>query len=395
MQMLTGIRILDMSIITAGPSGTQLLGDLGADVIKVEEPGSGDYSRTLGFAKVRGVSTQFISQNRSKRSLTLNLRDPRGKEAFFRFLPTTDVVVENFRPGTVSKLGIDYESVRKVKPDIIYASISAFGQTGPYSLLPANDPVVQAIGGLMSMTGAQGGGPVRVGNPAPDFGTGMMMVCGVMAALLHRQRTGEGQKIELALLDTALFSLLPREGEYFVTDVPPPRMGTASPGFSPSQTFMTADGKPLYISAFQDGFWENLCMALDHPEWVKDPLFGDNVLRVRNRDLLAEKIQECTRLKTADEWLDRFHRHDVPAAPVLTVTEALNNPHVRQTGTLVEIQHPLAGAVKVVGHPAKFSAAPAKYHLPPPGLGEHTEALLREVDYGEEEIRQLKESKAI
>ncbi len=395
MQILAGIRILDLSIMTAGPCGTQLLGDLGADIIKVEEPGSGDYSRSLGFAKIKGINTQFLSQNRNKRSLTLNLRHPKGKEVFFRLMLTADVVVENFRPGTVSKMGVDYESVKKAKPDIIYVSISAFGQTGPYSLLPANDPVVQAIGGLMSMTGEKGRGPVRVGNPAPDFSTGMLMACGIMAALLHRQRTGEGQKLELNLLDTTLFSLLPREGEYFATGALPSRLGTACSSFAPSQTFATPDGKLLYLSAFNETFWANLCHALDHPEWREDSLFHNNVLRIKNRDLLAKKIQELLRMKTADEWLERFNCCGVPSALVLTVTEALNSPQVQHNGTMVEIKHPIAGSLKVVGHPAKFTAAPAQYRIPPPKLGEHREELLKEIGYLEEEIRQLKESKII
>ncbi|RMF89095.1 MAG: CoA transferase, partial [Nitrospinota bacterium] len=231
-QLLSGIRILDLSIMTAGPSGTQLLGDLGADVIKIEQPGSGDYSRSLGFARINGVNTQFLSQNRNKRSMTLNLRHPRGKEIFLRLVPTADVIVENFRPGTVTRLGVDYDRVREVRPDILYVSISAFGQSGPYSKLPANDPVIQAIAGLMALTGEQGGGPVRVGNPAPDFVTGTLMAYAIMAGLLHRHRTGKGQKIELSLLDATLFSLLPVAGDYFASGQSPPRMGSAHRHFA-------------------------------------------------------------------------------------------------------------------------------------------------------------------
>ncbi len=395
MQMLSGIRVLDMSIMTAGPCGTQLLGDLGADVIKIEQPGSGDYSRSLGFAKINGVNTQFLSQNRNKRSMTLNLRDPKGKEIFFRLVPTADVVVENFRPSTVSKLGVDYESVRKVKPDIIYVSISAFGQTGPYSMLPANDPVIQAIGGLMAMTGERGGGPVRVGNPAPDFGTAALMAYGIMAALIHRHRTGKGQKIELSLLDTTLFSLIPRDGEYFATGQSPPRMGTAHASFAPSQGFETSDGKLIYISVFTETAWYNLCDALEHPEWKDDPLFLDNRTRIKNRDLLADHIQQCLRSRTASEWSDRFTRLNVPWAPVHTLTETLSDPQVIHNEMLVEMRHPIAGPIKLTGHPVKFLDAPAQYKLPPPALGEHTDDMLREARYSQDEIQLLREEKVV
>ena len=259
MGLLSGIRILDLSIMTAGPCGTQLLGDLGADIIKIEQPGTGDYSRNLGFAKIAGINTQFLSQNRNKRSVTLNLNDPVGRDIFLKLLLTADVVVENFRPGTVSKLGIDYQKLQKIKADIIYVSISAFGQTGPYSLLAANDPVVQAVGGLMAITGTSLGGPVRIGNPAPDFGAGVLMAAGMMAALLHRRRSGKGQKIEINLLDTALFSIVPMDGEYFATKESLPRHGASRRSFSPTDSFRTASGRCIYVSVFTDEEWFGLC----------------------------------------------------------------------------------------------------------------------------------------
>ncbi len=394
-QILAGIRILDMSIMTAGPCGTQLLGDLGADVIKIEQPGSGDYSRGLGFTKIAGINTQFLSQNRSKRSLTLNLNTPEGREVFFRLAPTADVAVENFRPGTVAKLGVDYDSLKRVKPDIIYISISAFGQTGPYSLLPANDPVVQAIGGLMSMTGEEGGGPVRVGNPAPDFGTGALVATGIMAALLHRQRTGEGQKLELSLLDTTLFSLVPMEGEFFMTGKLPPRMGSARKDFAPTGSFETAEGKWIYLSVLSEEPWAGLCTALERPEWHTDPRYRDNAGRVAHRAALAGEIRACLRQKPLAYWIERLDGHEVPWGPVHTVTEALHDPQTRHNGMLIDMQHPVAGKITLMGHPVKFERTPAQYRLPPPGLGEHAEGVLRDAGYTDEQIRTLRERKVI
>lgn len=394
-QILAGIRILDMSIITAGPTGTQLLGDLGADVIKIEQPGSGDYSRSLGFAKIAGINTHFLSHNRNKRSLALNLNTPEGREIFFRLLPTTDVVVENFRPGTVARLGVDYESLKPRKPDIIYASISAFGQTGPYSLLPGNDPILQAIAGVMAMTGSEGGGPVRVGNSAPDFAAGALMATGVMAALIHRQRTGQGQKLEVNLLDATLFSVVPMEGEYLATGSVPPRMGSARKDFASTGSFETAEGKWVYLSVLSEEAWTGLCAALDRSEWSSDPCFRDNAARLAHRTALAGEIQTCLRRKPLPYWAERLDRHAVPWAPVHSVTEALRDPQTHLNGMFVEVQHPVADTLGMLGHPVKFGKTPAQYRLPQPGLGEHSESLLREAGYTAEQIRTLRERKVI
>jgi crotonobetainyl-CoA:carnitine CoA-transferase CaiB-like acyl-CoA transferase len=394
-QILDGIRILDMSIMTAGPCSTQLLGDLGADVIKIEQPGSGDHSRNLGFAKVAGINTQYLSQNRSKRSISLNLNTPAGREIFFRLVPTADVVVENFRPGTVNKLGVDYDSLRRVKPDIIYVSISAFGQTGPYSLLPANDPVVQAIGGLMAVTGEAGGGPVRVGTSAPDFGTCALVSTGIMAALIHRQRSGQGQKLELSLLETTIFSLVPMDGEFFATGKVPPRMGDARKECAPTGSFETADGKLLYLSICSEEAWARLCAALNCPGWKEDVRYQDNAARVKHRPALRDEIQACLRQQPLAYWNENLDYHHVRWAPVHSVMEALRDPQTEHNQILVDMQHPVAGKITLMGNPARFTKTPAQYRLPPPGLGEHTESVLREAGYTDEQIRQFRDSKVI
>lgn len=389
-QILAGVRILDLSIMTAGPSGMQLLGDMGADIIKIEQPGVGDHSRHLGTVYIKGENSQYISQNRNKRSVTLNLRHPKGREVFFRLVPASDVVVENFRPGTVSRLGVDYEAVRAVKPDIIYLSISAFGQTGPYIERPANDPIVQAIGGLMAMTGERGGGPVRVGNPAPDFGAGALAAYGIMAALLHRHRTGQGQKLELSLLDTTIFSLIPREGEFFATGQSPPRMGSAHVTLAPYQAFEAADGRHIYISVFTEKFWAALCEALGHPEWKDDPRFNDNDARVKHRDELASLIQERLRQRPAMEWVETLNAAQVPCGQVNSVGEALRDPQVLHNEMVISMEHPVSGMVRLMGHPVKFSATPARYRIPPPTLGQHTEAVLEEAGLAQDEIAGLR-----
>ena len=394
-QILDGIRILDMSIMTAGPCATQLLGDLGADVIKIEQPGPGDHSRQLGFAKIAGINTQYLSQNRSKRGISLNLNTPEGKDIFFRLLPAADVVVENFRPGTVKKLGVDYDNLRRVKPDIIYVSISAFGQTGPYSLLPANDPVVQAIGGLMAVTGEAGGGPVRVGTTVPDFGTCALVATGIMAALTHRQRTGQGQKLELSLLETTIFSLVPMDGEFFATGKVPPRMGDARKDFSPTGSFETADGKSLYISICSEASWAGLCTALNRPGWMQDARYRDNAARIKNRAALRNEIQVCLREQPLACWSEAFDCHNVPWAPVHTVMEALRDPQTEHNQILVDMQHSVAGKITLTGNPARFTKTPAQYRLPPPQLGEHTESVLREAGYTDEQIRRFRDSKVI
>jgi formyl-CoA transferase len=389
-QVLQGIRILDLSVMTAGPVGTMLLADLGADVIKIEEPGVGDLSRGLGNLFMNGESVQFLSQNRNKRSIRLDLKQPQGVATFLRLAKDADVVMENFRPGTVKKLGIDYEAVKAVKPDIIYASASAFGQDGPYAMWPANDPIVQAVTGLMEMTGEPGGPPVRIGAPLPDFGTASLLAFAISAALLHRFRTGEGQQLDVSLLSASIFSTIPRDGETLISGKSPERLGSGHPTMVPYRNFAGSDGKFFFAACFTVKFWSNLCNALGRPDLLTDPRFKTNTDRTQNRADLDEILSGIFRQRPAHEWVELLSAADVPAARVQTFHEALTqDSQVRHNKTLVELRHPVAGTIRTLSNPVNFSKTPASYRRPPPVHGEHTRDVLSEFGFSADEIAAL------
>lgn len=392
-QVLQGIRILDLSVMTAGPVGTMLLADLGADVIKIEEPGTGDLSRALGNLFMNGESVQFMSQNRNKRSIRLDLKKPEGVALFMRLVKDADVVVENFRPGTVKKLGIDYDAVKAVKPDIIYASASAFGQDGPYAMWPANDPIVQAISGLMEMTGEPGGPPVRLGAPLPDFGTASMLAFSITAALLHRFRTGEGQRLDVSLLSASIFSTIPRDGEALISGTSPERLGSGHPTMVPYRNYLGSDGHFFFAACFTGKFWNNLCHTLRRPELLTDPRFKTNTDRTQHRAELDEILSGIFAQRPAHEWVEILSRGDVPAAKVQTYHEALTeDPQVKHNRTLVDLEHPVAGAIRTLSHPVNYSKTPAAYRKPPPVHGEHTREILADFGLSATEIAALEKS---
>ncbi len=386
---LEGVRILELSIMTAGPVGNMMLADLGADVVKVEEIGRGDYSRNLGAVFRNGECTQFMAQNRNKRSLRLDLKKPEGQAVFLRLAREVDVITENFRPGTTDRLGVGYEAVRSVNPRIIYASLSAFGQTGPYAHLPANEPVVQALSGLMAMTG-EPERPARIGNPYPDFGGAALMAFGICAALLRRERTGEGGKVETSLLEGALFSAIPRDGETFVTGKGPERMGTAHPVFVPYQNFRGSDGAEFFLSCFTDGFWRSLCDVVNRPTWVDETRFKDNPSRCENRDQLIPELEAIFASQPAGHWVKALGERNVPAALVQDLNQALRqDPQVKHLGMIVEQDHPRAGRIETLRTPIRFKDAPAAIRRPPPVFGQDTEEVLREFGFEDAEIQKL------
>jgi crotonobetainyl-CoA:carnitine CoA-transferase CaiB-like acyl-CoA transferase len=391
---LSGYRILDLTVMTAGPVGTVLLADLGADVIKIEEPKGGDLSRNLGNQFINGESVQFLSQNRNKRSIRLDLKSQQGRDVFLRMAETADVVVENFRPGAVDRLGIGYEAVRERNPRIIYASASAFGQSGPYTAWPANDPIVQAITGLMDMTGEAGGGPVRVGPALPDFGTAALLAFGIVSALLDRERHGEGQRIDTSLLSAALFSTIPRDGETLRSGKPPKRLGSGHPTLVPYRNYLGADGAYFFLSCFTEKFWNNLCHALSRPDLLTDPRFTGNTARTAHREEL-DAILEAEFLKhPADHWIAMLSQADVPCAKVQDYHTALTrDPQIRHVGAVIEMSHPVAGPITNLANPVNFHRTPVSYRRPPPTLGEHTVEILSEFGFSEAETRHLIDSK--
>lgn len=373
--------------MTAGPVGTMLLGDFGADVIKVEEIERGDLSRNIGTVFVKGESVQFMSENRNKRSIRLDLKHPQGRELFLRLAQECDVITENFRPGTVDRLGIGYEDVKKVNPGIVYASVSAFGQSGPYAHLPANDPIIQALSGLMAMTGEPDGPPMRLGNPYPDFGGAAMLAFAVSTALLHRERTGEGQYLDLSLLEAAVFSTIPRDGETLVTGKAPERLGSASPVFTPYQVFYGSDGQAFFVACFTQKFWIGLCRALEKTEWLSNEKYATNPSRCLHRSELVNELDQQFRSKDSTHWLDRLGSHGVPAAKVQDLHQALrDDPQLENAGMLVKMEHGKAGTIETLAAPVRLHRTPARYELPPPVFGEHTYEVLKEFGVHQDEI---------
>ena len=387
---LSGIRILDLTVMTAGPVGTMMLGDLGADVIKIEELQDGELSRKMGTLYVGAESANFLSQNRNKRSLRLDLKKPEGRAASLRMAARADVITENFRPGTMDRLGIGYEAVRAINPRIVFASISAFGQSGPYAHLPANDPIVQALSGLMHMTGDGHGDPVRVGHPYPDFGAAALLAFGVCAALLHRERTGEGQSLDLSLLNGTIFSAIPRDGETLRTGKAPPRLGSGHPAFVPYRNYKGSDGSLFFLSCFNEKFWAQVCDAIERPDLKTDARTATNRDRAANRAFVDAELEAIFATRTSEEWLQRLGRFNVPAAPVQDLNHALrHDPQVRHNQTIVEVQHPTAGVVETLALPVNFQRTPASYRRPPPILGEHSLEVLREFGFAAGEIDSL------
>jgi crotonobetainyl-CoA:carnitine CoA-transferase CaiB-like acyl-CoA transferase len=387
---LSGYRILDLTVMTAGPVGTVLLADLGADVIKVEEPRAGDLARSLGNQFVAGESVQFLSQNRNKRSVRLDLKTAAGRDAFLRMAEQADVVVENFRPGTVERLGIGYEAVKARNPMIVYASVSAFGQSGPYAAWPANDPIVQAVAGLMDMTGEAGGKPVRLGVPLPDFGAAALLAFGISTALLHRERHGKGQRIDTSLLSAALFSTIPRDGETLRSGKAPERLGSGHPTMVPYRNYQGSDGRYFFAACFTEKFWQNLCRALEREDLLTDERFIGNTARTASRHAIDTILEQQFLSQPAEHWVAHLSAADVPCAMVQDYYTALTeDPQIRHNGTLVTIEHPRAGTVTNIASPVNFHGSPVTYRRPPPVLGEHTAEVLAEFGFSDDEIAAL------
>ena len=389
MKLLEGLRVLDLSRMLAGPYGSMLLADMGAEVIKVEEPDGGDPMRVMGPPFLPdGESAYFLSINRNKKSMALDLTTPAGRDVFLDLARVADVVWENFRPGVLTRLGCDYAALSRVNGRLVLCSISAYGQHGPYRDWPAFDLALQAMGGAMSVTGEPGGRPVRMGLPMGDLAGGMFGAFAVVAALLRRQTTGQGTHVDLSLLDCQV-SLLTYMAQYYWADgrVPGPQ-GSGHASVVPYQALASRDGH-LIVAVFAEKFWRGFCVASGHPEWEHDPRFATNRDRVANRPALMALVGDVMKTRTTDEWLSRMQAEGVPAAPILGVDRVLEDPQVKHRQMVVEMKHPRHGATPTLGTPIKCDGDMGLDVTPPPRLGEHTDALLRGLlDYDTGFVRQ-------
>ena len=395
MKALSGVQVLDLTRALAGPYCTLMLGDYGADVIKIELPGRGDDTRHWGPPYIDGESAYFLSINRNKRSLTLNLKDPTGREVFMRLARNADVVVENFTPGVVNRLGIDYEAVKAENPRIVYSSISGFGQTGPYREKPAYDQMMQGLGGIMSLTGDPDGQPQKIGVALADIGAGMLAAYAVMTALFHRERTGVGQYIDVSMLDLQVAWLTYQAATYFATDTPPPRVGAAHPNLVPYQAFKCADGKYINVAVGNERFWQRFCKALGREDLVEMPEYAQNKDRVKNRDQLVALLQQEFDTRSTNRWVDILEEAGVPCGPINDLADVFSDPQVKARDMLLEVQHPSAGKIKQTGIPIKFSATPGSIDSPPPLLGQHSKEILLELGYSQDEVEALEQQEVI
>lgn len=395
MNLFDGIRVLDLSRMLAGPYGSMLLADMGAEVIKIEEPGGGDAMREMGPPFLAdGESAYFLAINRNKKSVALDLTKPEGREVFLDLVAQADVVWENFRPGVMERLRCDYATLAAINPRLVMCSISAYGQDGPYRDWPAFDLALQAMGGAMSITGEAGGSPVRMGLPMGDLSGGMFGAFAVAGALLRRSRTGQGAHVDLSLLDCQV-SLLGYIAQYFWTDgrVPAP-MGSAHTSVVPYQALATRDGH-LIVAVFER-FWAPFCRAVGHPEWTADPRFASNADRVAHREALMALVEPVVTERGTAEWLERLRAEGVPVAPIQSVDRVLDDPQVRHRRMVVEMAHERHGTLPTLGTPIKVDGAMGLEVAPPPGLGEHTASVLTELlKYGGERIAALRARGAI
>jgi CoA:oxalate CoA-transferase len=387
---LQGIRILDLTRVLVGPYATMVLADLGADVIKIEMPVKGDDAREFG-PFLNGESAYFMSLNRNKRSMTLNLKSEAGKQVFLELVEKVDVVVENFRPGAMERLGLSYDNLKVVNPGLIYAAASGFGQSGPYSQRPAYDAVVQAMGGIMSITSpVPDGPPTRVGTSIGDITAGLFTAVGILAALRHRDKTGQGQMVDVSMLDCQVAILENAIARYLVTGEVPHPTGNRHPSITPFEPFATLDGQ-IMLAAGNDAIWTKLCKILNLREMANDPLYLTNDLRNRNQSSLKPILAGALKTRTTAEWQKIFDEAGVPNGPINTIDRVVGDPQVQSRDMIVEVEHPTAGRMKIPGIPIKMSETPGQVDVCAPCLGEHTDEILTEVlGYSAEKIAALK-----
>jgi crotonobetainyl-CoA:carnitine CoA-transferase CaiB-like acyl-CoA transferase len=385
---LEGLKVLDLSRVLAGPWAGQLLGDLGADVVKVERPGSGDDTRAWGppyLQDEQGRDTSeaayFLSANRNKRSVAIDFTQPDGQRQVRELAARADVLIENFKVGGLAAYGLDYASLQALNPRLIYCSITGFGQTGPYAQRAGYDFMIQAMGGLMSVTGRaegeEGNGPVKVGVAVTDILTGLYASNAILAALAERERSGLGQHIDLALLDVQVACLANQALNYLTTGKPPVRLGNAHPNIVPYQDFPTADGD-FILTVGNDGQFRRFCEVAGHPEWADDPRFASNSARVANRSALVPLIRQVTVFRSTAEWVSLLEQAGVPCGPVNDLEAVFADPQVVHRSLRVDMPHPVAGKAELVANPIRLSRTPVSYRSAPPGLGADQDAVLED-----------------
>ncbi|MBS4023822.1 MAG: CoA transferase [Dethiobacter sp.] len=388
--ILDGIVVLDLTKVLAGPFCAMQLADFGAEVIKIENPHTGgDDARQIG-PHVNGESAYFMSINRNKKSVTLNLKTAGGREIFKKMVARADVVLENYRFGVMEELGLGYEELSKINPRLIYASCSGFGHSGPYRSRPAYDVVIQAMGGIMSVTGEKGGSPTRVGVSIGDLAAGLYLAFGIILALLHREKAGHGQKVDVAMLDCQIALLENHIARHLVSgDVPEP-IGNRHASLSPFGSFKTKDGY-IVIAAGNNKLWSGLCHTLGVPELIEDPRFATNVQRVENYTELEPLLQKQLKVKTSTEWVETLTEAGIPCGPINTVPDIINDPQVKAREMIVDVESPAAGTVGLAGIPIKFSLSPGSVRKAAPVLGEdNTEVLKNFLGLSQQEIDELK-----
>ncbi|MFD0547324.1 CoA transferase [Streptomyces mexicanus] len=388
------MRVLDLSRILSGPLATMVLADLGADVVKVEDTKDGDDTRQWGPPFQGTEAAYFLAANRNKRGVCVDLKAERGREFVLRLAERADVLVENFRPGTAARLGLGYEELSARNPGLVYASISGYGQTGPWAARPGYDAIAQAQSGMMSITGERGGPPMRPGVATADIGAGMWAVIGILAALHARRATGRGQHVDVSLLDGQLAWLTYVAGGYFATGDTPGPHGSAHPTIVPYQALATADGHVM-VAAGNDRLWRRFAEVIGEPQLADDPRFATNPDRVRHRDALVPLLEAALTRRSGAAWAEALDAAGVPCAPISTVDQALSSPQALAREMVCVLRHPTAGELRTVGSPLKLSATPARIRTAPPLLGQHTDDVLAETGYSAREIEELRATGAV
>ncbi|WP_406944277.1 CaiB/BaiF CoA transferase family protein [Halobacillus sp. SY10] len=386
---LDGIRVLDLTRVLAGPYCSMILGDLGADIIKVEAPGGSDETRTWGPPFKEGVSAYYLCANRNKKSLTLDLKSPEGKEVMEKLVKDSDVVINNFKTGTMERLGFGYDHLKEINPRIVFCSITGFGETGPYQHLPGYDFIIQAMSGLMSITGDDQSGPQKLGVAITDILTGLYACIGIQTALLERERSGTGQKIDLSLYDSAVSSLINIGSNFLMTGKIPERLGNHHANIVPYQTFRSLDGE-MVIAVGNDRQFAQLCAIVGQPSLAADPLFSTNAGRVENREKLSRILQELFLKKDTAYWQSRCQEKQIPFGPIQSLEEVCKDEQLKAREMFLTCKHPKAGDVGMIGSPLKLSRTPVDYKQHPPEAGEHTEEILKRLGYDKTTIQEWK-----